>query len=187
METLKEFKGMLWGQEIIVYTDHKNLQQDALGMSSDRVYRWRLLIEEFAPEIEYIKGINNTVADAISRLDYTPTETPKDAHIADRSISNEAMCHSAFMQSFADENDIDVHHFRWKTISKCFNKQLFNFSTIIESVHGIGTPLYEREDRVGLSLYNRSSEEQDEIYPPTVSEIADAQRSDRVLKKYVHH
>jgi hypothetical protein len=39
VETLKEFKGMLWGQEIKVYTDHKNLTRDALGLTSDRVYR----------------------------------------------------------------------------------------------------------------------------------------------------
>jgi hypothetical protein len=38
VETLKEFKGMLWGQNIIVYTDHKNLTRDALGLTSDRVY-----------------------------------------------------------------------------------------------------------------------------------------------------
>ena len=38
VETLKEFKGMLWGQKIVVYTDHKNLIQDALGFTSDRVY-----------------------------------------------------------------------------------------------------------------------------------------------------
>ncbi len=44
VETLKEFRGMLWGQTIKVYTDHKNLTQDALGLSSDRVYRWRLLL-----------------------------------------------------------------------------------------------------------------------------------------------
>ncbi len=40
VETLKEFQGMLSGQTIKVYTDHKNLTQDALGLTSDRVYRW---------------------------------------------------------------------------------------------------------------------------------------------------
>jgi hypothetical protein len=39
VETMKEFKGMLWGQDIKVYTDHKNLTRDALGLTSDRVYR----------------------------------------------------------------------------------------------------------------------------------------------------
>jgi hypothetical protein len=72
VETLKEFNGMLWGQRINVYTDHKNLTQDDLGLKSDRVTRWRILLEEYAPEIIYIKGIHNTVADAISRLDYDP-------------------------------------------------------------------------------------------------------------------
>eukprot|EP00804_Cyclotella_cryptica_P024717 CCRYP_001685-RA/>CCRYP_001685-RA protein AED:0.42 eAED:0.42 QI:0/0/0/1/0/0/2/0/344 len=72
VETLKEFKGMLWGQRLNVYTDRKNLIQDALGLTSDRVYRWRLLLEEFGPEIVYIKGIHSTVADAISRLDIGP-------------------------------------------------------------------------------------------------------------------
>jgi hypothetical protein len=65
VETLKEFKGMLWGQDIKVYTDHKNLTRDALGLTSDRVFRWRLLLEDYAPEIIYMKGIHNTVADAI--------------------------------------------------------------------------------------------------------------------------
>eukprot|EP00804_Cyclotella_cryptica_P024321 CCRYP_015301-RA/>CCRYP_015301-RA protein AED:0.48 eAED:0.48 QI:0/-1/0/1/-1/0/1/0/55 len=46
VETLKEFKGMLWGQLITVYIDHKNLMQDALGLTSDQVYRWRSLLEE---------------------------------------------------------------------------------------------------------------------------------------------
>ncbi len=73
VETLKEFKGMLWGQPVKVYTDHKNLMRDALGLTSDRVYRWRLLLEEYGPEIVYIKGIHNTVADAISRLEYDPS------------------------------------------------------------------------------------------------------------------
>ena len=69
---------MLWGQRIKVYTDHKNLVRDALGLTSDRVYRWRLLLEEYGPEIEYIKGTDNTVADAISRLEYDPTRHKRD-------------------------------------------------------------------------------------------------------------
>eukprot|EP00804_Cyclotella_cryptica_P008076 CCRYP_004575-RA/>CCRYP_004575-RA protein AED:0.32 eAED:0.33 QI:0/0/0/1/0/0/2/0/374 len=72
VETLKEFKVMLWGQRLKVNTDHKNLIQDTLGLTSDRVYLWRLLLEEFGPEIFYIKGTHNTVADAISCLDIGP-------------------------------------------------------------------------------------------------------------------
>jgi len=48
---------MLWGQQIKVYTDHKNHIQDALGLTSDQVYRWRSLLEEYGPEIIHIKGI----------------------------------------------------------------------------------------------------------------------------------
>ncbi len=52
VKTLKEFKGMTWGQSIKVYTDHANLIRDALlGMTLDRVYQWRLLLEEYGPKI----------------------------------------------------------------------------------------------------------------------------------------
>ncbi len=66
VETLKEFKGMLWGQRLNVYTDHKKLTKDGLGLTSDRVTRWRILLEEYAPKIIYIKGIHNAVTNAIS-------------------------------------------------------------------------------------------------------------------------
>jgi hypothetical protein len=72
VETLKEFKGMMWGQNIMVHTDHKKLTRDALGLTSDIVYLWWLLLEEYAPQIIYIKGIHNTVADAVSQLNYDP-------------------------------------------------------------------------------------------------------------------
>ncbi len=68
---------MLWGPKLQVFTDHKNLIQDALGLTLDRVYRWRLLLEEFGPKIMHIKGIHNTVADAISRLIFGPVQDEK--------------------------------------------------------------------------------------------------------------
>ena len=77
VETLKEFKGMLWGQQLTVYIDHKNLMQDALGLTSDWMYHWKLLLEEYGLTIMYIKGIHNTVADAISWLDYGPVQEDK--------------------------------------------------------------------------------------------------------------
>jgi hypothetical protein len=70
VETLKEFKGMLWGQPMKVLTDHKNLMRVAQGLTSDQVYQWWLLLEEYGPKIFYIKGIHNTVADAITQLEY---------------------------------------------------------------------------------------------------------------------
>jgi hypothetical protein len=64
---------MLWGQSIKVFTDHKNLMRDALGLNSDQGYQWRLLLEEYRPKVVHIKGIHNTIADAISWLKYDPS------------------------------------------------------------------------------------------------------------------
>jgi hypothetical protein len=33
--------------------------------------RWRLIIKEFGPKLTYIKGVNNVVADALSRMKMT--------------------------------------------------------------------------------------------------------------------
>jgi hypothetical protein len=57
----------------MVFTDHKNLTRDALDLTSDQGYQWRLLLEEYGPKIFYINGIHNTIADAISWLEYDPS------------------------------------------------------------------------------------------------------------------
>jgi RNase H-like domain found in reverse transcriptase len=73
VETLKEFKNIPLGQKLIVQTDHKNLLYQK--MSTDRIKRWRLLIEEFGPTFLHIEGEKNIIADALSQLDADFSET----------------------------------------------------------------------------------------------------------------
>jgi hypothetical protein len=49
-ETLKEFKGMLWGQSIKVFTDHEILTRDSLGPTSDRVYPMEITLRRICPQ-----------------------------------------------------------------------------------------------------------------------------------------
>ena len=67
VKTLKEFRNILLGHHITVYTDHKNLTYK--NFNTERVMRWRLILEEFGPELKYIKGEKNVVANALSRLE----------------------------------------------------------------------------------------------------------------------
>ena len=43
IEILKEFRNILLGQQVRVYTDHKNLTYKQFN--TDRIIRWRLIIE----------------------------------------------------------------------------------------------------------------------------------------------
>jgi hypothetical protein len=153
VETLKKFKGMLWGQSIKVYTDHANLIRDALGMTLDPVYQYQLLLEEYGPKIVYIKGIHNTVADTISRLEYDPSvnQTAENYHMTKVK----------------------------KRSSKCSQRQ--SWMTISKHWCNLEIDTNKPKD---LNFVFANQGEQDEIYPLTTIEIAEAQRKDQELKAY---
>jgi RNase H-like domain found in reverse transcriptase len=74
VETLQEYRTILLGYIIKVYTNHENLTFD--NFTTDRVHRWRLIAEEYGPEIIYIKGCTNVVADMLSRYPRTDKVLP---------------------------------------------------------------------------------------------------------------
>jgi transposase InsO family protein len=74
VETLKEYRTMLYGsQQIHIYTDHRN--NTFSTMSNQRVMRWRMFLEDYNPTFHYVKGEENALADALSRLTIDTLET----------------------------------------------------------------------------------------------------------------
>ena len=57
---------MLLGANIHVYTYHNNLTYNTL--TTQCVFQWHLFIEIFYPTFQYIKGMDNVFADALSSL-----------------------------------------------------------------------------------------------------------------------
>ena len=102
VECLKEFRNILWGYEIIVYSDHRNLVQAATISESQRVMRWRLLLEEFGPDIRHIAGEDNTIADALSRM---PTTNIQDSTRSSSTEEDHESLNEMFYQEKEQSND----------------------------------------------------------------------------------
>ena len=76
---LSKWEHLLRDNEFILETDHKNLTYLNYGGSA-KVQRWKMLIQEFKFDIKFIKGVDNIVSDAWSRLcRFTLTGEDEDA------------------------------------------------------------------------------------------------------------
>ena len=74
LECLKQFCIILFDYEINVFSYHKNLVYAETLNESQRVMRWRLVIGEFGTNIHNIAGVDNILADKLSRLMSTPRD-----------------------------------------------------------------------------------------------------------------
>ena len=66
VETLTQFITTLFDQKLIIYTDHKHITCKCFN--NYRLLKWRLILEDYGPDIEYIKGEKNIGYDALSRI-----------------------------------------------------------------------------------------------------------------------
>ncbi len=71
-ETLKHHHNIIYGCDIIVKTDHKNLTHSDTKHTSQRVLRQRISIDQvYQAKLEYYEGSLNEGADGLSRLPIT--------------------------------------------------------------------------------------------------------------------
>eukprot|EP00957_Ditylum_brightwellii_P020818 1569864-Ditylum_brightwellii.AAC.1 len=66
IKTMKELKNISLGQQIRVYTDHKNLAYK--NFNTKIVIQWCMILEDYNPELIYIPGNTNVVDNTLSCL-----------------------------------------------------------------------------------------------------------------------
>jgi hypothetical protein len=85
VRALKKWRSDLLGSQFIVYTDHRTLENfETQKDLSRRQARWMEHLSQFDMSIHYIRGEDNTVADALSRLPADACESvSEDVDVAD--------------------------------------------------------------------------------------------------------
>ena len=98
------FKPYVYGTQFTIRTDHKPLiYLFGLKNPSQRLLRIRLELEEYTFDIEHIKGKDNVVADALSRISF---EEIKDCHqnVAQISVTTRSMANQKDKQNKQQED-----------------------------------------------------------------------------------
>ena len=101
---LEKWSSWIGLQPVLILTDHKSLDswyheisQDPMGPSGRRA-RWHQKLSRFKLEVVYIKGKDNTVADALSRWAY-----PASQYVTDVSWHGSANDHEEMQLILAQE------------------------------------------------------------------------------------
>eukprot|EP00984_Skeletonema_dohrnii_P033823 scaffold31704_cov150-Skeletonema_dohrnii-CCMP3373.AAC.1 len=111
-----------------------------------------ILLNEFGAELRYVKGVDNTVADAISRLDYCPKINPHSDDEVDEK---------------GDWKKSISHHEKWS-----------HMMTLMSHYHNPDENSEAAEQpskNVMAHLFANTETQDDAVYPVTISEIAEAQ------------
>jgi hypothetical protein len=85
---IEKFRSYLVGAKVIIYTDHAALKYLlAKKDAKPRLIRWILLVQEFDMEIKDKKGVENSMADHLSRLQFEESaELPINDYMRDDTL-----------------------------------------------------------------------------------------------------
>ena len=97
VETLQEYCTILLGHIIHIYTDHKNLTFS--NFTTARVCHWRLIVEEYGPEIIYFPGTKTVVADFLSHQPFAD-QSPNELNLLDELFTTDNADDNAFPLAF---------------------------------------------------------------------------------------
>ncbi len=78
------------------------------------MYRWRLILKDYGPEIVYIKGIHNTIADAISWLEYISPDTPSEDTTMHQNWMTFSKCWCEYYKSH--DNSTNKHNYSMNNV-----------------------------------------------------------------------
>ena len=88
--TLEQEGHFLEGHFFILETDHQNLLKILSDSKQPKIFRWRVFLSSFDFELKHIKGTENEVADALSRLGMKGLSEEK-LHVSDVCDSKSSM------------------------------------------------------------------------------------------------
>ncbi len=111
--TLHEFWSMLLGAELHIHTNHKNILN--IGDSSQHRLRWISYVNEYGPELHYVEGSANVVADTFSRLLWKNTQ-------ASPAVGKKQPAEHGIDKDNVDETPLD-NYFSWinkREMFECF-------------------------------------------------------------------
>ena len=137
VEACRHFRPYLYGRKFTIETDHKSLTWLwSLNTPYSRLIRWTIKLEEYDFEIKYKKGKENSVADALSRLEINTHE--KDDSLSMIAQAPDVASRAAEeVDKLIDDDIITVHTsdedpiFSLPVTEK--NIHAFNYSLILKS------------------------------------------------------
>lgn len=115
------FKDMIEGRDLVIYTDHKPLTYalSKIGSSKETPRRIRQLmyISEYTSDIQHVSGLDNPVADALSRVETISCPTVIDyEELATAQRSDDQITH--YMQNVGSSSTVQLKQIHLPNISK---------------------------------------------------------------------